>query len=118
MDHDVINIHSSSMSCGVCEVSRLSDEQDKNAFALGTSFYHPSRGQPPAFVLWSNIVGEETNGSRFCRFVEKNKFGKVTQSDTALNPKTSNAIGVWTWVIDHEAFKKWWLDQKIARLRR
>lgn len=115
MDHRVIDINELPISCGIVGISRMSDEQERNAFALATHFYHPARGNPPAFVMWSNIATEETNGHRFANFMRP--FGEVTESLTALNPKTGNYIRIWTFRIDHEAFKKWWIEERIKRAK-
>jgi hypothetical protein len=115
-DHRVIDISNSSISCGITNVSRLSDEQEKNAFALGTAFYHPAHGHPPAFVQWSNLADEETNGHRFAAFMCQ--FGLVVPSKAALNPHTGNMICIWTLLVDHEAFKTWWKNQKIEKIKK
>ena len=124
MDHARINVNSSGISCGVKELSRMSDEADENLFAVANAFYHPSRGNPPAFCVWSNLDdmtingGEGTNGHRLQAAIEKHGFGTVIKSDPALNPNTGNAIAVWTWLIAHEPFKKWYKKKKIEKLQK
>lgn len=123
MDHARVNINSSNISCGVRELSRLSDEADANLFAIANSFYHPSRGQPPAFCIWSNIDdlsyngGEGTNGHRLAAFIEKNRFGEITKTGRALNPNTGNPICIWTWAVDHDKLRKYYKAMKIKKLQ-
>lgn len=122
MDHSRVNVNSSGISCGVKELSRMSDEAQENLFAIANTFYHPSRGNPPAFCIWSNLDdltlngGEGTNGHRLQKAIEAAKFGVVTKTSPALNPNTGNPIAVWTWLIEHEAFKKWYKAHKILKL--
>jgi hypothetical protein len=126
MDHSRVNIDHSSISCGVRELSRMSDEAEENLFAIANSFYHPSRGQPPAFCIWSNLDGKEgtlvnggegTNGHRLAKEITSLGFGKVIKSDPSINPNTGSIIAVWTWIVDHEPFKKWYKAQKIEKLK-
>lgn len=122
MDHARINVNSSGISCGVKELSRMSDEAIENLFAIANAFYHPSRGNPPAFCIWSNLDdtkingGEGTNGHRLQKAVVDLGFGIVTKTAPALNPNTGNPIAVWTWLIDHEKFKNWYKVQRILKL--
>jgi hypothetical protein len=126
MDHARVNINNSNISCGVKELSRMSDEAKENLFAIGSRFYHPAHGQPPAFCVWSNLDGKEgtevnggegTNGHRLAAAIDKLGFGKVAKSDPAINPNTGSVIAVWTWLVDHETFKKWYKEQKIEKLK-
>lgn len=118
MDHSRVDISGSSISCGVGQISRLSDEQEENLFAIAAYFYHPAHGTPKAFLLWSNLSDQATNGHRLAKAVEEHGFGKVTVSDPALNGKTGNCICIWMWKIKHRAFKKWFLEQKVAKLKK
>ncbi len=124
MDHARVNINSSNISCGVKELSRLSDETEANLFAIANHFYHPSRGSPPAFCSWSNIDdmkyngGEGTNEHRLHQAIEKLKFGKVNKTDPEINPNTGSVICVWVWAVDHEPFKAWYKNEKIERLKK
>lgn len=104
----------------------MSDEADQNLFAIANSFYHPSRGNPPAFCIWSNLDGidalkinggEGTNGHRLAQAVTKLGFGTVSKSNPALNPNTGNPIAVWTWLVHHEPFKQWYKSMKIEKLK-
>lgn len=102
----------------------MSDEAEENLFAIANTFYHPSRGQPPAFAVWSNLDdmtingGEGTNGHRLQKAITAHDFGTVVKSDPALNPNTGNPIAVWTWLVDHKNFKKWYKEEKIKKLQK
>lgn len=123
MDHARVNVNSSSISCGVKEISRMSDEAHENLFAIANHFYHPSRGTPPAFCIWSNLDdiaingGEGTNGHRLAAAIKVLDFGVVTKTAPALNPNTGNPIAVWTWLINHTTFKDWYKVERISKLR-
>lgn len=117
MQHDRVDISALAASCGIVQISRLSEEQDENLFVIANSFYHPSRGQPPAFAIFSNIADEDTGSHRLHALILHLKFGPVMVSTKALNPKTGNVIKVWVWHIDHEPFKKWYKEKKILKLK-
>jgi len=118
MDHEVVNLQSSSISCGVVQISRISDEEgDKVLFAIANSFYHPARGNPPAFAIFSNVVDTETSASRLASLVERHSFGYVEKSAPAFNPRTGNLISIWTWAIAHETFKKFYTDKRIEKAK-
>lgn len=117
MEHRRVDISSSNISCGVKQISRLSDEQDGNLFAIGTSFYHAAHGQPPAFVMWSNLADQETNGHRFAARVGELRLGNIMQTPAEVNPNTGALICVWTWQVNHETFKEWYKAAKIEKLK-
>lgn len=116
-DHRVIDISELVISCGVVGISRLSDDQERNAFALATYFYHPARGNPPAFVQWSNLATERTAGHCFAEWLYSHECGEIVCSKSALNPKTGNDICIWTWSIDHEKFKAFWIAKRVERAK-
>lgn len=117
MEHRRVDIQGSAISCGVTQISRLSDEQEGNLFAIATRFYHAAHGNPPAFVIWSNLADQETNGHRFADKVHELKFGKIYQTDSEINPNTGAVICVWTWQVDHAAFKEWYKEAKVQKLK-
>jgi hypothetical protein len=65
----------------------------------------------------SNVADQVTSSHRMAELVTKLKFGVITQSGKALNPKTGHVISCWTWLVDHEPFRAWYFKQKIAKLR-
>jgi len=102
------------MSCGVIELSSIQKDYEGVLFALASSLYHPSRGQPAAFVVWSDTDLELFN---FINLIKK--FPKqATSQGPVENPKTGNGIYVFTWEIPHEEFKQWYKDQRIARIKK
>lgn len=117
MDHRRVDISSTAISCGVSQISRLSDDQDPNLFAIGTRFYHAAHGQPPAFVIWSNLADQITNGHRLADRIYELRLGTIYKTDSELNPNTGSLICVWTWQVDHERFKEWYKLAKIEKLK-
>lgn len=119
MDHSRVDISSTTASCGIVSLSRMSDEPEENLFVIANHFYHPSRGQPPAFVLYSNIMDHDraTSSSRFTEVVAKLGMGVITRTPSALNPKTGNPIVAWIWTIDHEKLKTWYQSKRVEKLR-
>lgn len=116
MNHSRVDIQSTSISCGVTQISRIADDLEDVLFAIGTRFYHAAHGQPPAFVLWSNLADVETNGHRIKALIEKLGFGNVHQTPNEVNPNTGAVICVWIWQVKHETFKDWYKNTKIEKL--
>ena len=116
MDHERIRINATTISCGVEQLSGITDSSDDDVlFAIGTHLYHPSRGRPVATFIYSGTVKDgmiETRAQAFFTYIAALKFGRVIYSDTALNPKTGNVIYVAVWNIDHEVFKAWWVKRR------
>lgn len=116
MNHSRVDIQSSAISCGVTQISRISDDIDEVLFALGTRFYHAAHGQPPAFVLWSNLSDVETNGHRIAARIPELGFGVIQVTASEVNPNTGAVICVWIWQVNHESFKEWYKNTKIVKL--
>lgn len=121
MDHERVNIHQTSMSCGVMELSRIDDDTIGVLYALASRLYHPSRGQPCAYFVFSDIVPKfeddiGTSSSRLIKKVREYMLGSVTQQPSAENPKTGNIITIYVWLIDHEKFKTWYSTMRKAKL--
>lgn len=114
-DNHHVHISSSSASCGLLELSGLTSDPEKILFALANYLYHPSRGSPGAFVLWSDT--EESNGVKLNEFLIhlflNNDLPKV--SNWVINPKTSNNIRVWVWEIPHTQFKEWYKQKRVEK---
>jgi hypothetical protein len=86
-------------------------------YSVASYLYHPSRGYPAAFVMWSDVASG--NGWEFFnKLVEKFPNSFVANTRGVENPRTSNTIYVWIWEIPHEALKKWYLEEKVSRIKR
>ncbi len=117
MDHERVNVSSSAMSCGVMELSRINEDSEGVLYALGSRLYHPSRGNPCACFIFSDIVGDgETSSIKLMREVHKQKVGRVIATTAMENPRTGNLISIYIWEINHENFKKWYSEQRVAKL--
>lgn len=120
MDHDRVTIQSSSVSCGVGQLARVSSEIDDVLYAIATSLYHPARGNPVAFFMASDIfdISIVTNTDQLMKTAMRYNFGDVTQSAPEDNPKTGNTIVVYVWKINHIPFKDWYANERVKRLRK
>lgn len=108
-----IRITPSDISCGIYQLSEMAECPDVDVlFSIGTSLYHPSRGIPCAVFVYSNTYDHQRS-AQFFHEVTKRGFGKVTFTHSVLNPKTGHYIFLAVWVIDHEAFKVWWANEKL-----
>jgi hypothetical protein len=116
VDHQRVNIDHLSMSCGVAGLSRIDHADIEGVgYAIATRLYHPSRGDPVAFFVWSDVV-KDGQKNTLAQWVQVNTFGIVTVSPVADNPKTGNPIAVFTWSINHKRFKNWYATQRVQRL--
>lgn len=115
MDHERVNISRSQISCGVMELHRIGDDTEDVLYAIASRLYHPSRGYPCAFFIFSD-VDEESASSRLFGKVQLLKIGTITVSPRSENPQTGNVIIVYTWLIDHERFKTWYSAKRISKL--
>ena len=118
MDHESVNIRSTTMSCGVMELSRINDDVEKVLYQLASSLYHPSRGNPCAFFVWSDVVEGDTNSQRLQIEVERKNLGGVSPSSFVENPRTGNLILIYVWTIDHARFKAWYRKERVRRIRK
>ena len=117
MDQHHVNISTSVISCGVLELSRLESDVEKVLYAIATYLYHPSRGSPAAFLIWSDLP-EESNGNAFYEDLLGRFSGELHKTKNVENPKTSNMICVYTWLIPHEEVKKWYIEQRVKKARK
>jgi len=118
MDHESVNINRTSMSCGVNELSRINDDIEKVLYQIASSLYHPSRGSPCAFFVWSDIANVGTNADRLEEKIDKEGLGFVERSQIIENPRTGNFILVYTWGIKHDRFKAWYRKERVKRMRK
>lgn len=119
MDHERVNISQSVMSCGVMELSRIGDDTEDVLYALGSRLYHPARGNPCAFFVFSDIATDagETSSQRLANEVKRLRLGTIAQpTHPEENPRTGNHITIYVWSIDHDAFKAWYARQRMARM--
>ena len=118
MDHESVNIRSTTMSCGVMELSRIDDDVEKVLYQIASSLYHPSRGQPCAFFVWSDISHGTTSSYRLRDKINKENFGSVELSENAENPRTGNIIMVYVWAVRHRRLKAWYRKERVKRMRK
>jgi hypothetical protein len=117
VDHQRVNINTTAMSCGVLELSRIDDEAEAVLYALASRLYHPSRGEPCAVFLFSDVAdGEPNSSTRLIKEIHKQSFGDTGCTPAVENPKTGNAITVWWWNINHLAFKRWYAAERVKKL--
>lgn len=125
MENHHVSISESRASCGVLELNGYSSDPRKVLYALATHLYHPSRGSPAAFVMWSDVVNFReadeaaiySNGGLLWKFINAN-FGRIVGTNLVENPKTSNPIQVWVWEIPHEGFKEWYIKERVERAKK
>ena len=120
MDNHHVTILNSSMSCGVIELSHITADLDKVMFAIANYLYHPAKGSPVAFILWSDVFELSNGYNLYIDLVDNcSRFAASLQrSEQVINPKTGNMIFVCIWEISHEAFKKWYIEQRVERAKR
>lgn len=117
MDHSRVDISHATISCGVRQLSRISDDTLEALFAVASSCYHPAKGTPPAFFIMSDLSKQQTATSRFIDKVEELELGLVNCNPSQFNPSTGNLITVWVWGIDHEKFKQFYVDQRLKKIK-
>lgn len=120
MDHDRVNISSTSMSCGVAELNRISgDDIEGVLYAIGSRLYHPSRGSPYAAFVFSDLAdGEPNAATKLVKQVASLRLGNVGCTPAVENPKTGNIISIWWWNINHEVFKTWYALKRVEKLKK
>lgn len=127
MDNHHVSISSSSASCAILELSGIAADADKVLYAVATRLYHPARGNPAAFLMWSDVcelVGNSgdvrcTNGVNLYSHIRDHKIcSGLLSSNIVENPLTGNPIRVWLAEINHTAFKNWYRDERVRRARR
>lgn len=116
-DHERVTITSSSASCGIFELSRLADDPEAVAYAIGSRLYHPSRGDPVGYLMWSDTFSHQSvNSDTFAKFVTKNKLGQVQWISPCENPRTGNMIRIGVCLIDHDIWKRWYKETRVKKL--
>jgi len=116
MQHTRINMTLSSASCGLMELSRIS-EVDDAIYQVACRLYHPSRGDPVAALIVSDIATNENSTKNFVNLFKKMGFCQNSVTSTPVeNPKTGNFIFVSVLNIEHKTFKKWYSEERVRRL--
>lgn len=117
MDNEHCRITNSVVSCGILEVYSITEDPAKVMYALGTHLYHPARGNPAAFILFSGIA-EGGNASLLAKYISE-AFKAVCHCHpyAVENPKTANFINWWMWEIPHDEFKVWWKAERIKKIK-
>ncbi len=102
----------SHVSCGVLEVHHLpSDGAQKTVFAIANHLYHKANPRPGSFVLFSDVVsGREHRGEDLAKAIQAINCGSIWASSKQVNPRTGNTIQLWCFEVNHEKFRKWYLD--------
>ena len=115
MDHSRVTISQSPMSCGVFELSNMTNDIKGMVYQIASRLYHPSRGNPVAFIVWSDVENSELS-QELSAYCHGYNLGKIQISPNAENPRTGNIIRVHIWIINDEAFKKWYSDERTAKM--
>lgn len=117
MDHARVTISTSSISCGVLELSRINDDMEGVLYCIASRLYHPSRGEPAAMAIWSDVAVEKTNSQALYDIVFRFSFhSTLNRTNIVENPKTGNLIRLFCWSFDHEKFKQWYSRKRVENL--
>lgn len=120
MEHDRVNISSTNISCGVMALSRISDDTEGALYAIASRLYHPSRGDPCAQFVLSDLYGQEskdvTSTDKLCTTVLLMNLGEITETLPTENPKTGHIIVTYIWTVNHTIFKAWYANERVRRL--
>lgn len=114
MDNHHVHIQQSPASCGISELYGYSSDPDKVLYALASHFYHPSRGNPSAIVMWSDVAGG--NGSLlFTKIVDTFDKDSIWFTAPVENPKTGNLISLFIWIVPHQEFREWYKQARVVK---
>lgn len=117
-DHERVNVSDFTRSCGVMQLSRVDSETIPVLFAVGSRLYHPARGSPCAFFMFSDTNNEDGAPSRsLVKAINELGLGSILQTEAVENPRTGNFVIVYVWTIDHERFKAWYAEQRVKKMR-
>lgn len=112
-----VQFNKSYVSCGVLEAHHLPDESPVNTmFAICNALYNKANGRPSAFVLFSDAVDTaHSRGEKLAKELEGTGAALQT-SQRVVNPKSGHVIQVWMWTVDHEKFRKWYVEEYANRI--
>lgn len=118
MDNHHVQISPSFVSCGILNLSSLTSDPRKMAYACASYLYHPARGRPAAFLHWSDVDRAGSNGRELAAFLSEVLRKPNILVANAENPITTNNIVVYLMVIPHEIFKEWYIKERIERAKK
>jgi hypothetical protein len=100
------------------QLSRLDSEPLAVLYAVAARLYHPSRGQPCAFFVFSDVMDEDGAPSRaLVNQINTLGFGSVMYTPPAENPRTGNGVIVYVWTIHHENLKRWYAEKRVEKMK-
>lgn len=103
--------------CGIREIDGLQYTTSEKK-AIQEFLHRTKRNRYFRFVIFSQADGAWARvpnyGVKFAAFIETNKLGTLTMSNTAVNPNTGNKVTVWIWSVDWDALKKWAKENPVA----
>lgn len=101
------------------QLSRIDSEIDPVLFAIASRLYHPSRGAPCAYFMFSDVTSEDGVPSRaLATTILEQDFGVILQTDATENPRTGNDVIIYVWTINHERFKAWYAEERVKKMRK
>lgn len=108
----------SHVSCGVIEAHHIPENIGQAVFAIANHLYNKANPRPGSFVIFSDSVekGEASRGRNLAERLAKLNCGDVFASSRQVNPRTGNTIVLWTFTVNHEAFRKWYQDELANRI--
>lgn len=113
-------LESTPISCGVRELLEFGGADSPEEFLLKSiqdseDFYYSPLTTLDAinfkFFIFSDKTAKGSNpvtGTKFAKWVVKNKLGTIISSAIRTNPNSGNKIRVWIWDIDRLALLKWY----------
>ena len=105
----------SKVSCGLVEMHHLPKQKPlKTLFSLANHLYNKANPRPSAFCLFSDVVGNEEKGrgESLAKAIEELVVaGDLISTKKEVNPKTGSIIKVWLLHINHETFRKWYMEE-------
>jgi hypothetical protein len=67
--------------------------------------------------MFSDVVSERSRGATLAEFIKKmDVVGELYETKSSVNPRTGNTIKVWLWRVDHEKFRKWYVEEYANRI--
>lgn len=68
-----------------------------------------SSSRDAAFITFAAATGNPggiTQGKKLAAFIEKEKLGKLSTMEPAINPNSKHNLVVWLWRVDRAAMRK------------
>lgn len=106
----------SQISCGVTEMHHLPKlSPSQTAFQLATNLYHKANPRPAAFIVFSDVIKENSRGDALAKFLMQ--YGAVLTSSVQVNPRTGNPICLWVFTPDHDKFRAFFVEGTMNFIR-